>query len=122
MIHLIDVTQENVIEAYGIIRNELEMYKNNLDQKPEIIVFNKIDALETEEIEKLKKTFEEKYEKNVFLISAIKKDKVFDVILQKALDEKILQLAENVDAENVDENSDELIEYDEILDENPEEG
>jgi GTPase len=49
-VHLIDGTEENVVQAYKTIRAELEAYGNGLAEKPEIVVLNKIDALGEEEI------------------------------------------------------------------------
>jgi GTPase len=49
LIHLIDGTQEDVVEAYRIIRGELEAYGEGLADKAEILALNKIDALSPEE-------------------------------------------------------------------------
>lgn len=49
LIHLIDGTQEDVVEAYRIIRGELEAYGEELADKAEILALNKIDALSEEE-------------------------------------------------------------------------
>ena len=45
LIHLIDGTQEDVAEAYRIIRHELDAYGAGLADKTEILALNKIDAL-----------------------------------------------------------------------------
>ncbi len=45
LIHLIDGTQDDVAEAYRIIRGELEAYGEGLADKAEILALNKIDAL-----------------------------------------------------------------------------
>ena len=52
LIHLIDGTQEDVKSAYKIIRGELAAYDAQLAEKPEIVVLNKTDALEADEIKK----------------------------------------------------------------------
>lgn len=49
LIHLIDGTQEDVVEAYRIIRGELDAYGEGLSDKTEILALNKIDALSEEE-------------------------------------------------------------------------
>jgi GTPase len=56
ILHLIDGTQEKVLDAYKTIRAELEAYGHGLAEKPEIIGLNKIDALTPEEIKKKKAT------------------------------------------------------------------
>ena len=48
LIHLIDGTQDDVVEAYRIIRGELEAYGEGLGDKTEILALNKIDALTPE--------------------------------------------------------------------------
>ena len=50
LLHLVDGTQDDVAEAYRIIRAELEKYGGGLIDKPEIVALNKIDALTKEEI------------------------------------------------------------------------
>lgn len=51
LLHLVDGTQEDVAEAYRVIRAELEAYDENLAAKPEIVALNKIDALDPETLE-----------------------------------------------------------------------
>jgi GTP-binding protein len=50
LLHLVDGTQEDVAEAYRVVRGELEAYGGGLTDKPEIVALNKIDALGKEEI------------------------------------------------------------------------
>jgi GTP-binding protein len=55
LIHLIDGTQADVKQAYETIRSELAAYDERLAEKPEIVVLNKIDAIEPDDLkEKLK--------------------------------------------------------------------
>jgi GTP-binding protein len=49
LIHLIDGTQEDVVEAWRIIRGELDAYGAGLADKTELLALNKIDALSEEE-------------------------------------------------------------------------
>lgn len=48
LIHLIDATQDDVVEAYRTIRTELAAYDGDLASKPEILALNKVDALDEE--------------------------------------------------------------------------
>jgi len=50
ILHLIDITNENLIENYSKVRKELFKYSNKLTKKREIIVFNKIDMLNNDQI------------------------------------------------------------------------
>ena len=46
LVHLVDGTAEDVGAAYEIIRGELGAYAEELAEKPEIVVLNKVDALD----------------------------------------------------------------------------
>jgi GTPase len=50
LLHLVDGTQDDVAEAYRIVRAELDAYSPTLAQKPEILALNKCDALDEETI------------------------------------------------------------------------
>ena len=69
LIHLIDITSEDILENYLKIRNELSKYSNNLLKKKEIIVFNKIDVINTSEINEKINIFKKKIKKNIYKIS-----------------------------------------------------
>ena len=59
LLHLIDGTQEDVAEAYAVIRGELEAYGHGLAEKQEIVGLNKCDSLDDEEIAEKKAILEE---------------------------------------------------------------
>ncbi len=59
LIHLIDGTQEDVADAYAVIRGEIEAYGAGLEDKPEILCLNKSDALTDEERAEKKRTLED---------------------------------------------------------------
>jgi len=46
LLHLIDGTQDDVAEAYRVIRGELAAYGGGLEEKAEIVGLNKVDALD----------------------------------------------------------------------------
>lgn len=50
LLHLIDGTQEDVVEAYRTVRHEMKEYGGGLSEKTEIIGLNKCDALDEETI------------------------------------------------------------------------
>jgi GTP-binding protein len=70
LIHMIDATADNLVAAYKVIRAELKAYSPILAKKPEIIAFNKIDAVEPKELEKKIATFQTKIKKIPILMSA----------------------------------------------------
>lgn len=71
VLHLIDGTQEDVVEAYRIIRKELELYDQGITEKPEVIALNKCDALTDKVIAEKKKALEKATKQKVFPLSAI---------------------------------------------------
>lgn len=80
LLHLIDATQENVLEAYDVIRGELEAYGADLTRKKEIVALNKCDAL-TEEIKiELQKQLSSHCKKDVYCISAAAKQGTQEVL------------------------------------------
>lgn len=83
LLHLIDATGDDPAQAYKVIRAELKAYSALLAKKPEIIVFNKIDALDEKSIAKLVKTFKTKIKKEPLLMSAAAGKNV-DLVVQKA--------------------------------------
>jgi len=72
ILHLIDVTNDNLMENYTKVRRELFKYSNKLVKKKEIIVFNKIDMINEEEINNKINIFKKELKKKVFTISALK--------------------------------------------------
>jgi len=72
ILHLIDITNDDLIENYSKVRQELFKYSNKLEKKKEIVVFNKIDMISKEEINKKLDIFKKKVNKKVLLISALK--------------------------------------------------
>ena len=72
ILHLIDITNEDLLENYSKVRKELLKYSNKLIKKKEIIVFNKIDMISDEEVNKKINTFSKKIKKKIYSISALK--------------------------------------------------
>ena len=71
IIHLIDVTNEDIFSEYKIICEELDKYDQSIKKKQKIIALNKCDLITDSEMKKIKKDFENKLKENVYMISAI---------------------------------------------------
>ena len=71
LLHLIDGTQEDVVDAWKTIRHELESYGGGLADKTEVIGLNKIDALLDEEVEEKRKALEEASGQKVMTLSGV---------------------------------------------------
>ena len=69
ILHLIDITEDDLVQNYKKIKLELSAYDKVLLKKKEIIFFNKSDLLKKNEITKKIKEFEKKIKKKYEVIS-----------------------------------------------------
>lgn len=69
LVHIVDLTQENPMENYDKINDELAKYSDRLANLYQIVALNKIDAIDEETRENYYKQFKEVAD-DVFLISA----------------------------------------------------
>ena len=69
LLHLIDITQDDPAEAYGIVRGEVEAYADTLADRPEVVALNKTDALIPELCDEIAADFEAKTGIKPLLIS-----------------------------------------------------
>ena len=76
LLHLIDITENNLENAYTQIKNELKSYSKDLLKKKEIIVLNKIDLINEKEIKKILKTFAKNKKTEVVTLSTFNKNSV----------------------------------------------
>jgi GTP-binding protein len=90
LIHLIDVTQDDPLTAYHTIQEELAAYGHGLDEKPQILALNKIDAMLPEDVEEIASQFDIP----ILAISAASK-KGLDKLLQS-----VWKLLEQFDQDN----------------------
>jgi len=80
LLHLIDMTQDDIVGAYKTIRKELKAYGGGLAKKPEVIALNKMDALGPELAEDQQKILAKAIRKKVHVISAISGEGVENVL------------------------------------------
>ena len=79
LLHLIDITEDDLFISYNQVRKELSKYSKDLVKKKEIVVLNKTDLIdEGEKKEKIKK-LKNKLKKNIFLMSTMDKKSVSDI-------------------------------------------
>jgi len=69
LLHLVDASGDNPVDAYGIVREELDAYGAGLIDKPEIVALNKIDAVDSKTVAKLRKKLEKASGAEVLLLS-----------------------------------------------------
>jgi len=85
LIHLIDGTQDDVKHAYQTIRNELSAYDERLGEKPEIVVLNKVDAIEPDDLEEKLKILRKVSKQDVLQVSGVT-GKGTDMVLYKVIE------------------------------------
>ena len=73
LLHLIDITEENIENLYKQVRNELGKYSKDLLKKDELIVFNKIDLIDKKKLNEKKDEFLKKTKNKVLTISTFDK-------------------------------------------------
>ncbi len=69
LLHLIDLSEDNLLNSYKKIKLELSNYDKNLIKKKEIIFFNKSDLLKDNEINEKLKEFKKKIKTKYEIIS-----------------------------------------------------
>ncbi len=86
LLHLVDVTDEEFIENYKAIVEELRQYGQGLADKQRVVVLNKIDCIMQEDLDKKVKKFKKAFPKQeVFLMSGVSREGT-DKILYKIVD------------------------------------
>ncbi|WP_017931677.1 GTPase ObgE [Robiginitomaculum antarcticum] len=80
LVHLVDVTGKDPVEAYKIIRGELAAYENGLSEKPEILALNKIDAVDADTLKKVSKAIKKASGKTPLHVSGVSGEGVRDVL------------------------------------------
>ena len=76
LLHLIDVTEKDLIRSYKQIRAELGKYSKSLLKKNELIVLNKIDLIDKKNLDSKKKILSSKIKKKIYDLSTLDKSKI----------------------------------------------
>ncbi|MFO0991160.1 MAG: GTPase ObgE [Hyphomicrobiales bacterium] len=69
LLHLVDVTAEDPVAAYRVVRKELKAYAEELAAKPEIIALNKVDLIGEEELAEKIAAFKKRVRKTPLAMS-----------------------------------------------------
>lgn len=94
LLHLIDVTSEDIVEDYDIVRGELEAYGAGLEDKPEIVALTKCDAVTKDHIDACARALREAHGTDAHPISAVSGD---------GMDEMLFLLARAIEQARQDE-------------------
>ena len=79
LIHMIDITEEDLKKSYSQVRKELKNYSKDLLKKDEIVILNKIDLLEDKEVKKIKNDFLKKFKGNLITLSTLDKKSISNI-------------------------------------------
>jgi len=94
LLHLIDVTEKDLIRSYKQIRAELGKYSKSLLKKNEIIVLNKTDLIDKKNLDSKKKILSGKIKKKIYDLSTLDKSKI-SKIKSKLLEYVFWQIKHN---------------------------
>ena len=88
LIHLIDISDKNILNKYLKIRNELSKYDKKILRKKEIIILNKSDLVDLNSVSEKLKEFKKRTKKSYEIISLISNynfEKVKRMIYKKCI-------------------------------------
>ena len=76
LLHLIDITNDDLKQSYNQIKNELKNYSTKLSKKKELVVLNKTDLIEDNEVKKIFKKFNNEVKSEVITLSTLNKKSI----------------------------------------------
>ncbi len=88
LIHLIDISEKDILGNYLKIKSELSKYDKKILKKTEIIIFNKLDLIDMDSITKKLENFRKKIKKNfeiTSLLSGQNFEKIKKIIYKKCI-------------------------------------
>ena len=94
LLHLVDATAEDPVEAYRIVRSEMEAYGAGLADKPEVLALSKVDAVDADDLDEKAHALEEVAGLKPLFISAV---------TGKGVPEVLAALAREVEAMRAEE-------------------
>ena len=79
LLHLIDITNNDLLESYNQVKNELKNYSPDLLKKKELIVLNKIDLLDVKMAKEITNEFSKKINSEILTLSTFKKESILKI-------------------------------------------
>jgi GTP-binding protein len=76
LLHLIDITNDDLKKSYKQVKNELKNYSSKLNKKKELIVLNKIDLIDEKKMNKIVKDFSKNSKSEIMTLSTLKKESI----------------------------------------------
>ena len=79
LLHLIDITNNDLEKSYHQVKNELKGYSPDLLKKKELIVLNKIDLIDDELAKKITEELSKKIKGEILTLSTLEKNSVSQI-------------------------------------------
>lgn len=73
LLHLIDITNDDLKKSYKQVKNELKNYNSNLEKKKELIILNKTDLIDKKDLDKIIKDFSKNIKSEVISMTTLQK-------------------------------------------------
>jgi GTP-binding protein len=73
LLHLIDITNDDLKKSYKHVKNELKNYNSNLEKKKELIILNKTDLIDKKDLDKIIKDFSKNVKSEVISMTTLQK-------------------------------------------------
>ena len=73
LLHMIDITNDDIKKSYNQVKNELKNYSNKLSKKKELIVLNKTDLIDKKKVKDIVNNFSKSTKSEVITMSTLEK-------------------------------------------------
>jgi len=94
LLHLVDATGEDPVEAYEIVRGEIEAYGAGLEDKPEVLALSKADAVPKDDLKKKARALKKASGVTPLIVSAATGEGVQEVLRALAREIQAVRAAE----------------------------
>ena len=76
ILHMIDITNKDINESYKQIKNELKKYSSKLIKKKELIILNKTDLIDEDEIKHIVNNLRKRVKSDILTMSTLDKKSI----------------------------------------------
>ena len=76
LLHLIDITNDDLKKSYKQIKNELKKYSTKLSKKKELVILNKVDLMNNKDLKKIIKEFSKNTNSEVLTLTTFEKKSI----------------------------------------------
>ena len=76
LLHMIDITNEDIKKSYNQVKNELKKYSKKLSKKKELVVLNKIDLIDEKKVRVIVDDFSKSSKSEIIAVSTLEKKSI----------------------------------------------